>query len=67
MQQLQCLNLCVSADNYSLYHLTEMMELFKNGSTKTRNCVVKASQDITGLQMNLGDVLPPSMDLFSPE
>lgn len=44
-----------------------MMELFKNGSTKTRKCVVKASQDITGLQMNLGDVLPPSMDLFSPE
>lgn len=44
-----------------------MMELFKNGSTKTRNCVVKASQDITGLQMNLGDVLPPSMDLFSPD
>lgn len=54
-------------DNYSLKHLTEMMELFKNGSTKTRNCVVKASQDIRGMQMNLEDVLPPSMNLFSPE
>lgn len=29
--------------------------------------VVKASQDIRGMQMNLGDVLPPGMDLFSPE
>lgn len=44
-----------------------MMELFKNGSPKTRNCAVKASQDIRGMQMSLGDVLPPSMDLFSPE
>lgn len=44
-----------------------MMELFRNGSAKTRNCVVKASQDIRGMQMNSEDVLPPSMDLFSPE
>lgn len=30
-----------------------MMELFKNGSAKTRKCVVKASQDIRGMQINL--------------
>lgn len=43
-----------------------MMELFKNGSAKTRHSAVKASQDIRGMQINLGNVLPPSMDLFSP-